>query len=200
MNCKPPTCVYNENKKKCVKPNPYIQWLSKCGRTNNSIAKCKELYNNSVDKHRKNACKYYEENSKIVISTCPKKRKPIKNKCPPEYPVKKLNKNKDMCCFKEIVKKVVKRPSTRSSTHPSTRSSTRSSTHPSTRSSTHPSTRSSTHPSKTPLINSLDKYKPTYDRTGANFLNFDLGFKGTVPKIVHKYQNKPKPRKVFKSS
>ena len=168
MNCKPPTCVYNENKKKCVKPNPYIQWLSKCGRTNNSIAKCKELYNNSVDKHRKNACKYYEENSKIVISTCPKKRKPIKNKCPPEYPVKKLNKNKDMCCFKEIVKKVVKRPAKS--------------------------------PSKTPLINSLDKYKPTYDRTGANFLNFDLGFKGTVPKIVHKYQNKPKPRKVFKSS
>ncbi len=168
MNCKPPSCVYNENKKKCVKPNPYIQWLSKCGRTNNSISKCKDLYNNSIDKHRKNACKYYEENSKIVVSTCPKKRKPIKNKCPPEYPVKKLNKNNDICCFKEIVKKVVKKPSTKSS--------------------------------KTPSIKtSLDKYKPTYDRTGANFLNFDLGFKEVVPKIVHKYQNKPKPRKVKSS-
>jgi len=171
MDCKSPLCVYNQNKKKCVKPNPYIQWLSKCGKTTNSITKCRELYKKSVAKHRKNACDYYKENSKAIVSTCPKKRKPIKNKCPPDFPLKKLNKNNDICCFKKPVEK----PSRKSSEKPVEKSSKKSVEKP---------------------INSLDKYKPMYDRTGANFLKFDLGNKEQIPKIIYKYQNKPKPRKV----
>lgn len=107
MECKAPTCVYNEKKNKCQKPNSYIQWLSKCRKTINSIQKCKDLYSKSITKHKKNACDYYLENSKIKNSTCPRKRLPVKDKCPKEFPIKKLNKNNDECCFKER-KKVVK--------------------------------------------------------------------------------------------
>lgn len=107
MDCKAPTCVYNEKKNKCQKPNPYIMWLSKCRKTINSIQKCKDLYSKSITKHKKNACDYYLENSTIKKSTCPRNRLPIKDKCPKEYPNKKLNKNNDECCFKER-KKVVK--------------------------------------------------------------------------------------------
>jgi hypothetical protein len=103
-NCKNPTCVYNKNKNKCVKPNPYVQWLSKCRKTLNSIQKCKSLYNMSVEKHKKKACDYYLENTKIKQSTCPKNRIPKNDKCPTNYPVKKLNKNNDECCYKERIK------------------------------------------------------------------------------------------------
>jgi hypothetical protein len=107
MDCKAPTCVYNEKKNKCQKPNAYVQWLSKCRKTINSIQKCKTLYSNSVNKHKKNACDYYLENSKIKNSTCPKSRIPINDKCPTNYPIKKLNKNNDECCYKE--KKVIQK-------------------------------------------------------------------------------------------
>jgi len=107
MDCKAPTCVYNETKKKCQKPNAYVQWMSKCRKTINSIKKCKTLYSNSVNKHKKNACDYYLENSKIKNSTCPKSRIPLNDKCPKDYPIKKLNKNNDECCYKE--KKIVQK-------------------------------------------------------------------------------------------
>lgn len=111
-NCKAPTCVFNEKKNKCVKPNPYVQWLSKCRKTLDSIKKCKSLYNISVEKHKKKACDYYLENKKNTKTTCPKKRIPIKDKCPNDYPIKKINKNNDECCYKErkpIEKKVIKK-------------------------------------------------------------------------------------------
>jgi len=36
-DCKDPYCVYSINKKKCVKPNPYIQFLSYCKREDKSL-------------------------------------------------------------------------------------------------------------------------------------------------------------------
>jgi len=104
VDCKSPTCVFNEKRNKCVKPNPYIQWLSKCRKTIDSIQKCKTLYQKSIERHKKHACDYYLENTKVKNSTCPKNRRPVNNKCPTNYPIKKNNKKGDECCYKEIKK------------------------------------------------------------------------------------------------
>jgi len=45
QNCEDPTCVYNEVKKKCVKPNPYIQYISQCKKMDIPINECKKKYN-----------------------------------------------------------------------------------------------------------------------------------------------------------
>ena len=155
-NCKSPTCVFNEKKNKCVKPNPYVQWLSKCRKTLNSIKKCKSLYNISVDKHKKKACDYYMENKKIIKTICPKNRLPIKYKCPNDYPIKKINKNNDECCYK-YKKPVVKNK----------------------------------------LIKPIIKKE-----LGANFKKIDIKpeklINGKLPKLVNKYQNKPRVNKIPK--
>jgi hypothetical protein len=156
-NCKAPNCVFNEKKNKCVKPNPYVQWLSKCRKTLNSIKKCKSLYNISIEKHKKKACDYYLENKKNIKTTCPKNRIPIKDKCPNDYPIKKLNKNNDECCYKErkqIEKKVIK---------------------------------------KIPIIKkeSVDKFKDINIKP-EKLIN------GKLPKLVNKYQHKPRVNKIPK--
>lgn len=149
MNCKAPNCVYNEKMNKCVKPNPYVQWLSKCRKTLNSIQKCKSLYTMSVEKHKKKACDYYLENKKEKSSsTCPKNRKPKKDKCPNDYPVKKLNKHNDECCYKK--KKEVEKIK-------------------------------GIKPKKIPF---------NFEVKPVKLIN------GKLPKIVNKYQNRPKPKKI----
>jgi hypothetical protein len=160
-DCKAPNCVYNEKRNKCVKPNPYVQWLSKCKKTLNSIQKCKNLYTNSIEKHKKKACDYYKENINVKPSTCPKNRLPTKNnKCPENYPIKKLNKNNDECCYKkkkEVNKikgiKIDKKISEIKSNN-------------------------------NKLI--LPELKPV------NLIN------GKLPKLIYKYQNKPKINKIPK--
>jgi len=110
-NCKKPLCVYNKKTKKCVKPNGYIEWLKKCGMEK-SMSKCKDLYVNNPEKHKKNACDYYEENTKRLVNkkTCPKARRPINNTCSKEYSLLKKNKNGEDCCYKEKQKiKVIKK-------------------------------------------------------------------------------------------
>jgi len=156
-NCKAPTCVFNEKKKKCIKPNPYIQWLSKCRKTLNSIKKCKSLYNISIDKHKKKACDYYIENKKVNKTTCPKNRLPIKDKCPNDYPMKKLNKNNDECCYKERKQ-----------------------------------------------VEKIKKIKPVIIKKelGENFKKINIKpenlINGKLPKLVKKYQNKPRVNKIPK--
>lgn len=156
-NCKAPTCVFNEKKNKCVKPNSYIQWLSKCRKTLDSIKKCKSLYNISIEKHKKKACDYYLENKKITKTTCPKNRLPIKDKCSETYPIKKMNKNNDECCYKDrkpVEKKVIK-----------------------------------------PII--VIKKEP-----GANLKKINIKpeklINGKLPKLVKKYQHKPRVNKIPK--
>ena len=44
-NCKKPTCVYSETKDKCIKPNPYTQYISYCKKLGKTFSKCKDEYN-----------------------------------------------------------------------------------------------------------------------------------------------------------
>ena len=45
--CKPPICEYSIAREKCVKPNPYIQFKSRCSRKNISASECTNLYNDN---------------------------------------------------------------------------------------------------------------------------------------------------------
>lgn len=105
-NCKPPTCVYSKTKKKCVKPNPYIQFMTFCRNQGKTSEDCKGIYDMGKEKLKANACNFYEKNSKNKTEkSCPKNRKPINNNCPDEYKVLKKNKYNIDCCYKEKIPK-----------------------------------------------------------------------------------------------
>lgn len=111
-DCKPPTCVYSKNKNKCIKPNSYIQFIANCKDKGHTADECKNNYKSNKEQIKENACVYYEENKKVRYgrNSCPKKRTPIGDKCPAEFKVLKLNKYKVKCCYKELVKKHKARP------------------------------------------------------------------------------------------
>ena len=108
--CKKPKCVLSKDKTKCIKPNPYVQFISHCGKSGKTSDECKDEYYKKTSEIKKNACDYYESNKKIGnIKSCPKSRRPVNNKCPDDYPVAKLNKHKVKCCYKgRVVKKTTK--------------------------------------------------------------------------------------------
>lgn len=113
-SCKEPSCVYNKEKKKCVKPNPYIQYISYCKSQNHSFDKCKNLYKNDTENIKNKACVYYKQNQiNIKQKTCPKNRRPVDNKCIDDvYNILKTNKYGVKCCYrrKNIPKKKTSTP------------------------------------------------------------------------------------------
>lgn len=115
-NCQKPTCVYSKLKKKCVKPNPYVQFISHCSKLGNLLEECKKEYKSKHNDITQNACYYYLENDKIGnISSCPKIRRPIADNCPQNYPILKPNKYNVKCCYKDIIKSNI--PSISSNRH-----------------------------------------------------------------------------------
>ena len=103
--CKKPKCVLSKDKKKCIKPNPYVQFISHCGKSGKTSDECKEEYYKNSTEIKKKACDYFESNKKIGnIKSCPKARRPVNNKCPDDYPVMKTNKHNVKCCYKATTK------------------------------------------------------------------------------------------------
>ena len=179
-NCKAPTCVYNEKKKKCVKPNPYIQWIAHCRKTLKTTEKCKKIYNSNINLHKKKACEYYKKNEKNIHSTCPKNRIPINDKCSKEFPIKKLNKNGDECCYKERIKVEKIKPIKKLKTTEKTKTPSKTTEKTKTPSKT-----------KTPL-KTPEKPKPFF---------YDYKYErpekiGKLNKIIYKYGDRAKPNKI----
>ena len=52
-------CEYSIKKKKCIKPNPYIEYIAKCKRDNINRNECELSYKINKTKASKNACKNY---------------------------------------------------------------------------------------------------------------------------------------------
>ena len=115
-DCKDPSCVYSLRTKKCVKPNPYIQYLPQCKKLNLPLTTCKERYRLNIIDIKKNACNYYKdnnENKEGKTASCPKPRRPVNDNCPNNHPLLKNNKHNVKCCYKEP--KVKKAPARKSS-------------------------------------------------------------------------------------
>ena len=115
-DCKEPSCVYSLRTKKCVKPNPYIQYLPQCKKLNLPLTTCKERYKLNIVDIKKNACNYYKdnnENKEGKKASCPKPRRPVNDNCPSGHPLLKNNKHNVKCCYKEP--KVKKAPARKSS-------------------------------------------------------------------------------------
>ena len=109
--CKKPKCVLSKDKTKCIKPNPYVQFISHCGKLGKTSDECKEEYNKKSTEIKKKACDYYESNKKVGnIKSCPKARRPVNNKCPDDFPVMKTNKHNVKCCYKATTKATTKKP------------------------------------------------------------------------------------------
>jgi hypothetical protein len=109
--------VFSLKNKKCVKPNPYIQYLPQCKKLNLSLAKCKENYKLNIDDVKENACNYYRDNIENKINhkaSCPKTRRPINDICPENYPILKNNKHNIKCCYKSINKPIAESKKTES--------------------------------------------------------------------------------------
>ena len=107
--CKKPKCVLSKDKTKCIKPNPYVQFISHCGKSGKTSDECKEEYNKKSTEIKKKACDYYESNKKVGnIKSCPKARRPVNNKCPDDFPVMKTNKHNVKCCYKATTKATTK--------------------------------------------------------------------------------------------
>lgn len=164
--CNEPKCYYSSYRLKCIKPNPYIEYLSWCKYNPNSCNSPKEEYKNKIDEIKKNSCKYYKENlknRKPLANTCPKKRTPKNNNCPPSFPLLKLNKYNIECCYKGSKEK----PKDKS------KSKSKSKEEPKEKSKEKDKSKSKEEPK--------EKQK-----------------KGKMDKIIYKYQNKEKAKKVFK--
>jgi len=94
--CKPPACEYSIAKEKCVKPNPYFQYKSKCSRDKVPFSLCVNLYNADKKQASEKACDYYKEyllhnkeKLKKIIKDGPKKvgrpkKEPKEPKAPKE--------------------------------------------------------------------------------------------------------------------
>ncbi len=102
-NCPDPTCIYNPIKKKCVKPNPYIQYLSQCNKKNIPKNECKKTYDINKDIIKKQACNLYRNNLQVKNNkSCPLNRQPVNNKCiHKDFNTLKNNKYGIPCCYKE---------------------------------------------------------------------------------------------------
>lgn len=149
-NCKTPTCVYSKTKKKCIKPNPYIQFIAFCRNQGKTLEDCKGIYELGKEKLKTNACNFYEKNNKNKNQkSCPKNRKPIDNKCVGEFNILKKNKFNVDCCYKERIPK----PKTK----------------------------------KEPINPFILSSKKNFNEE-----------KGKIFKVLYKYQDKVKPKKVLK--
>jgi hypothetical protein len=60
LKCKSaPMCEYSKKKNKCIKPNPYIEYIAKCNRDNIHRDTCKKDYKLNKLDATQNACKNY---------------------------------------------------------------------------------------------------------------------------------------------
>tara|TARA_B100000795_G_scaffold253903_1_gene224376 strand:- start:1082 stop:2374 length:1293 start_codon:yes stop_codon:yes gene_type:complete len=65
-NCIDPVCYFSNYRKKCIKPNPYIEQLSECSRNGKKKRKiCNDIYRNNKDLAKKKACERYHYRMKI---------------------------------------------------------------------------------------------------------------------------------------
>jgi hypothetical protein len=113
--CKPPICEYSIAREKCIKPNPYIQFISKCSRENIPFSSCVNSYNLNKKKASEKACDYYKEyllhnkeKSKEKLKKAPKKEPKEKPKKEPKEKPKKEPKEKPKKEIKEKPKKEIK--------------------------------------------------------------------------------------------
>jgi hypothetical protein len=119
-SCKDPTCVYSKEKNKCVKPNPYVQFIANCKSLNNTFNKCKEIYSKNNEKIKNEACNYYRKNkNSSKEKTCPPNRRPVNDNCNNElFPILKSNKYGIKCCYKDKIKPKKKTSSISTSINP----------------------------------------------------------------------------------
>jgi len=68
-------CVFNKKTKKCVKPNPYIEYISYCKKKGIPFHITKKTYNENKEEIKKDACKYHMLNKNKSL---PKPEKPLK--------------------------------------------------------------------------------------------------------------------------
>ena len=101
-NCSYPDCYYSNTKKRCIKPNPYPFFMSRCldsGRTNDE---CKVKYNNNKEEIKKGVCDLLKPTDDGKnYKTCPKDRRPYNNKCKNKDEIIKLNRYNVKCCYKK---------------------------------------------------------------------------------------------------
>jgi hypothetical protein len=72
-DCSEPNCQHSEKRKKCIKPNPYIEALAYCKRNNIPFYTCITEYNNDKVKARNEACNRYQDKSNYEKYTKQKK-------------------------------------------------------------------------------------------------------------------------------
>lgn len=66
--CIEPKCHFSEYRKKCVKPNPYIETIAYCGRNDVKRPKCEIKYKENKDESIINSCKRHNERQTLNIS------------------------------------------------------------------------------------------------------------------------------------
>ena len=70
LKCDEPKCIFSNHYKKCIKPNPYIEKISECGRNKIKRKECNIIYNNDKNEASLNACKrYYKRTGKNSFET-----------------------------------------------------------------------------------------------------------------------------------
>jgi predicted DNA-binding protein (UPF0278 family) len=78
-------CVFNKKTKKCVKPNPYIEYISYCKKKGIPFHITKKTYNENKEEIKKDACKYHLSNKNKV-------KTPLKPEKPEKAALKKMDK------------------------------------------------------------------------------------------------------------
>ena len=74
-SCKEPKCNFSKRYNKCIKPNPYIETIAKCGR--NKI-KRKDCDYNKINATKKSCINYFERiGKKIILKKSPEKTKSL---------------------------------------------------------------------------------------------------------------------------
>ena len=211
-DCKDPSCVYSLRTKKCVKPNPYIQYLPQCKKLNLPYTTCKERYKLNIVDIKKNACNYYKdnnENKEGKKASCPKPRRPVNDNCPSGHPLLKNNKHNVKCCYKEP--KVKKAPARKSSSTKFVSASSSSVKAPAKSSSTKFVSASSSSNKQQPSKSSSTKFVsassssvkiPAKKSTPLNEFKMPSPSKylnkktGKYMKLVEKYRDRIKPKKI----
>jgi len=85
-------CVFNKKTKKCVKPNPYIEYISYCKKKGIPFQITKKNYNENKEEIKKDACKYH------VLNKTPIKTKTVPLTLP--LPLKELHKKMDKITYR----------------------------------------------------------------------------------------------------
>lgn len=77
--CVAPICEYSKKKQKCIKPNPYIEYISNCKKYNKINEDCNLSYKLHKDIAIKNVCKYHLNRVGIVQNQISNPKEKLKN-------------------------------------------------------------------------------------------------------------------------